>query len=107
MRSTGQTGKFQFAQSDSSGMWDGLRRCSEYLAGSFENSFLLGTGRPRLLCCRLGNGAKFLQRGKNLARPEFSMGKHLTVITVRLLKHLQHCGAVGGIRSALWEERCR
>lgn len=107
MRSTGQTGKFQFAQSDSSGMWDGLRRCSEYLAGSFENSFLLGTGRPRLLCCRLGNGAKFLQRGKNLARPEFSMGKHLTVITVRLLKHLQHCGAVGGIRSALREGRCR
>ena len=28
------------------GMWDGLRRCSEFLAGNFENSFLLGTDRP-------------------------------------------------------------
>lgn len=44
-RSTGKTGKFQFVLWQL-WMWDWLRRCSNYLAGSFENSFLFGTERP-------------------------------------------------------------
>lgn len=56
-RSTGWTGKFQFVLWQL-WMWDGPRSCSNYLAGSFENSFLLRTEWPRLLCFSLRNWAK-------------------------------------------------
>lgn len=48
-------------------MWDGPRHCWNYLAGSFENSSLLRTGWPRLLCISLRQWAKrFCKKERSL-----------------------------------------
>lgn len=99
-RSTGQTGKFHFALTRL-WMWDGLRLCWSYLAGSFENYFLLRIHQPHLHCSSLSQ--TFLQKGKNLEQPWSCMVKHLTRLSESII-HLQHFDAAGGIENMLWEQ---
>lgn len=99
--STGQTGKFQLVLWQL-WMWDGTRCCWNYLAGSFENP-LPPQCRPTppSLSQTEKLSQTFLQKGKNLAQPEFGMVKHLAMISVCLLKHLQHFDAVGDVEKML------
>lgn len=57
-KSTSQTGKFQFVQSDSSGCGTGWGAAETIWRGVLKTSFLLRTEQPRLLCCSLRNWAR-------------------------------------------------